>query len=111
MTEPGTEPAGLAVPEFLIRDAERFAASGAAPAVPRLAATVLLLRPGAAGVPEVYLMRRAATMAFAPGRYVFPGGSLDPRDAGVPVAVAGPDVPQWGQRLGQPEQRARALVC
>jgi 8-oxo-dGTP pyrophosphatase MutT (NUDIX family) len=99
------------VPDFLVRDAERFAASGAEPAVPRLAATVLLLRAGPAGAPEVYLMRRAATMTFAPGRYVFPGGSVDPRDAGVALAVAGPAVRGWAERLGQPEAQAQAIVC
>jgi 8-oxo-dGTP pyrophosphatase MutT (NUDIX family) len=50
------------------------------PVVPRLAATVALVR-DAAGGPEVYLMRRPATMAFAPGVWVVAGGSVDAVDA------------------------------
>ena len=48
--------------------------------VPRLAATVVLLRPGRAGL-EVLLTRRPASMAFAPDMHVFPGGRVDPADA------------------------------
>ena len=50
------------------------------PAVPRPAATVLLLRDGEAGV-EVLMTRRSATASFAPGAYVFPGGGIDAADA------------------------------
>ena len=50
------------------------------PAEPRPAATVLLLRDGAAGV-EVLMTRRAMTASFAPGAYVFPGGGIDANDA------------------------------
>ncbi|OLB81710.1 MAG: hypothetical protein AUI14_02390 [Actinobacteria bacterium 13_2_20CM_2_71_6] len=67
----------------LIEAAGRFAASGAAPAVPRPAATVLLLRPPF----EVYLIRRATTMAFAADMYAFPGGALDPGDSDVACAA------------------------
>src|SRR5262245_44341097 len=56
-------------PRWLADHAQAFQASGAAPAVPRLAATVVLLRPLDAGGFEVYVQRRAATMAFAPGMY------------------------------------------
>jgi 8-oxo-dGTP pyrophosphatase MutT (NUDIX family) len=84
--------------------ARQFAESGAAPARPRLAATVLLLRPAPDGF-EVYLLRRAAGMAFASGMYAFPGGSVDPADH------AGPPVPgAWAVRLGRPEPEARAVV-
>ena len=44
------------------------------------ASTVVLVREGSDG-PEVFLMRRQLTMAFAAGMHVFPGGSVDPRDA------------------------------
>jgi 8-oxo-dGTP pyrophosphatase MutT (NUDIX family) len=47
---------------------------------PRPAATVVLVRPGAAG-PEVLLLRRAPGSRFAPGYVVFPGGVVDPGDA------------------------------
>src|SRR3954467_11360237 len=50
------------------------------PAVPRPAATVLLLRDGEAGV-EVLMTRRSTTASFAPGAYVFPGGGIDAADA------------------------------
>lgn len=87
----------------LIAQAIRFAESGATPVTPRLAATVLLLRPAASGF-EVYLLRRRSSMAFASGMYVFPGGSVDSADyAG---ALAG----DWAVRLGQPEETAAAVV-
>jgi glyoxylase-like metal-dependent hydrolase (beta-lactamase superfamily II)/8-oxo-dGTP pyrophosphatase MutT (NUDIX family) len=50
------------------------------PAVPRPAATVLLLRDTPAGI-EVLMTRRSATASFAPGAYVFPGGGIDAADA------------------------------
>src|SRR5262245_48250106 len=50
------------------------------PVVPRLAATGALVRDTAGG-PEVYLMRRPATMTFAPGVWVVPGGSVDAVDS------------------------------
>lgn len=50
------------------------------PAVPRPAATVLLLRDGGQGL-EVLMTRRSATASFAPGAYVFPGGGIDAADA------------------------------
>ena len=52
------------------------------PAVPRPAATVLLMRDGPGGV-EVLMTRRSATASFAPGAYVFPGGGIDAADADV----------------------------
>src|SRR5207248_2246403 len=63
--------------EVFVLAARRFAESGATPAVPRVAATVVLLREPY----EVYLMERAATMAFAAGMYAFPGGGAEPVDA------------------------------
>ena len=51
-----------------------------APAPTRPAATVLLLRDGAAGL-EVLMTRRSMTASFAPGAYVFPGGGVDALDA------------------------------
>ncbi|MFC7590690.1 NUDIX hydrolase [Nonomuraea antimicrobica] len=77
------------------------------PAPARDAATVVLLRPG----PEVYLLRRKATMAFAAGAYVFPGGSVDARDADQDVAWAGPSPAEWGEVFNAGERLARGLVC
>jgi 8-oxo-dGTP pyrophosphatase MutT (NUDIX family) len=80
------------------------------PAEPRDAATVMLLRPSADGL-EVYMLRRQASMAFAPGAYVFPGGSVDTRDADEKVAWTGPDAAEWGRIFDAPPSLARALVC
>jgi len=46
----------------------------------RPAATVVMLRPGPAGL-EALLTHRPATMAFAPDAHVFPGGRVDATDA------------------------------
>ena len=48
--------------------------------VPRPAATIILLRPGAAG-PEVLMIQRAQSAVFLGGAYVFPGGALDAADS------------------------------
>jgi 8-oxo-dGTP pyrophosphatase MutT (NUDIX family) len=80
------------------------------PAEPRDAATVMLLRPSDDGL-EVYMLRRQASMAFAPGAYVFPGGSVDARDADEQVAWTGPDAAEWGRVFDAPPSLARALVC
>jgi 8-oxo-dGTP pyrophosphatase MutT (NUDIX family) len=65
------------IEQRLVEAARRFAESGATPVTPRLAATVVLLRQPY----EVYLIERAAGMAFAAGMYAFPGGSAEPADA------------------------------
>src|SRR5215469_13656412 len=91
-----------------------LAAGRAAAAEPRDAATVMVLRPagkgagvsvpqGSTGSPEreltsqasagieVLMLRRTAAMRFAPGAYVFPGGSVDEADADPGIAWHGPD--------------------
>lgn len=74
-------------------------AGSPAGAPPRLAATVQLLRDSDDGL-EVFVLERAATMAFAPSVLVFPGGRVDPGDAdGVPPGVD-LDGSDWAQRLG-----------
>lgn len=92
--------------------AGEYLAGRRAVAEPRDAASVLLLR-AAAGQPgtEVYMLRRARSMKFAPGASAFPGGSVDPRDAEDEVAWAGPDAAAWGELLDAPPSLARALVC
>lgn len=81
------------------------------PVAPRAAATVLLLRDGVAG-PDVYMLRRRASMAFAGGAYAYPGGAVDPRDEGE-VAWAGPSREVWARRLGLggDTTAAQAVVC
>jgi 8-oxo-dGTP pyrophosphatase MutT (NUDIX family) len=80
------------------------------PVEPRQAATVLLLRDGAAGL-EVYLLRRTKGMPFAGGMTAYPGGGVDPRDGDTEIAWAGPSPAQWGTAFGCDERTARELVC
>lgn len=82
----------------------------AAPVPARPAATVVLVRDSPDG-PEVYLLRRVATMAFAAGMTVFPGGGVDPRDADAEVGWVGPPPREWAAALGADPGLARALVC
>ncbi|GLY68640.1 NUDIX hydrolase [Amycolatopsis taiwanensis] len=80
------------------------------PAVPRDAATVVLLRDSDQGL-EVFLLRRVAAMAFAPGMTVFPGGGVDQRDADESVRWAGPEPSVWAEEFAATEPLGRALVC
>ncbi|GAA1943078.1 NUDIX hydrolase [Nocardioides hwasunensis] len=104
----------LPLPEALVAKARAYAAGDGAPAEPRDAATVVLLRPGARAS-ELYLLRRQTSMAFAGGMCVFPGGGVDPRDFDDELVDrglwAGPSPAEWATRLGCDEARARALVC
>jgi 8-oxo-dGTP pyrophosphatase MutT (NUDIX family) len=54
----------------------------------RQAATVVLLRDRIDGPPDLLLMERAASMAFAPGALVFPGGGIDPADLALAERLA-----------------------
>src|SRR5215831_13431116 len=66
------------------------------PPAPKPQAKVAVLRPrdaapliivdSSAGEPRVLLGRRRLDMVFMPGRYVFPGGRVDPSDKQVTVA-------------------------
>jgi len=112
------------VPPSLRERARDYLDAGAAATVAptRDAATVVLLRdrpvtdshepaPG----PEVYLLRRAPSMAFAAGMHVFPGGSVDLRDSEVGHLVpgrgwGGPSPVQWARALSCDEGLARSLV-
>lgn len=82
-------------------------------AVPRRAATVMLLRDDAAGgAPAVHMLRRRTSMAFAGGAYAYPGGGVDPRDDDRLVGWAGPALETWAQRLGvATPAEAQAVVC
>ncbi|HUR75156.1 MAG TPA: NUDIX hydrolase [Sporichthya sp.] len=79
-------------------------------AAARPAATVILLRDTPNG-PEVYVLRRQATMAFASGQYVFPGGSVDQRDESIDVDWVGPGPDYWAKIFSASEPLAIALVC
>ena len=103
-------PVRIQLPPHMVDHARAFADGRREPAEPRNAATVVLLRPGREG-PEVYLLRRQTSMAFASGMCVFPGGGVDPRDFDHAVAWTGPAPREWADRLGTDEATARALVC
>ncbi|MFI7617817.1 NUDIX hydrolase [Nonomuraea terrae] len=97
----------MPLPAELAARARDVLAGRVQPVPARDAATVVLLRPG----PQVYLLRRKSTMAFAAGAYVFPGGSVDVRDADQAVAWAGPSPAEWGAAFNTDERLARGLVC
>ena len=98
------------LPPELHERARAVASGGVEVAEARHAATVVLLRDGANGV-EAYLLRRLGSMAFAGGMYVFPGGSVDPRDGDAEIAWAGPPASEWAGPLSADERLARALVA
>jgi 8-oxo-dGTP pyrophosphatase MutT (NUDIX family) len=80
------------------------------PVTPRASSTVMLLRDGRDGV-EVFVLRRAATMAFAAQMHAFPGGGVDARDGDLDVPWAGPAPQEWATALGSTRTQARELVC
>ncbi|SCG57254.1 NUDIX hydrolase [Micromonospora coxensis] len=100
---------GFAAPAALVEHARRFRTEGGVPAVPRVAATVLLLRPAGPDF-EVYLIRRVAAMTFG-GMYAFPGGGVDRSDSQAHLDWAGPEPAGWGDRLGIAPDAAQAVVC
>jgi 8-oxo-dGTP pyrophosphatase MutT (NUDIX family) len=57
------------------------------------------------------MLRRKPSMVFAPGAFVFPGGSVDARDADEQIAWAGPDPAEWGRIFEVSPELACALVC
>jgi 8-oxo-dGTP pyrophosphatase MutT (NUDIX family) len=52
------------------------------------AATLILMRPAGSRAPEVLMMERTATMAFAAGALVFPGGRIDAEDRETAAKLA-----------------------
>lgn len=53
----------------------------------RPAATVVIVHDRADGPPEILMMERAATMAFAAGALVFPGGGVDASDHALAARI------------------------
>ena len=80
------------------------------PVESRPASTVILLRDTAAG-PEVYLLRRQRSMAFAAGMTVFPGGRVDATDATIADSWSGPSPAWFADRLGCSADTAAAYVA
>ena len=56
------------------------------PAIPKPAASVLILRDGPAGL-EVFMVLRSPALDFSSGALVFPGGKVDPEDADAALAA------------------------
>jgi len=99
------------LPQAAAAHVRALAAGEAVPAQPRHASTVVLLRDHPDGI-QAYLLRRTRTMAFAAGMYVFPGGSVDPRDETLSDdAWAGPPPAAWSALLSADEALTKALVC
>jgi 8-oxo-dGTP pyrophosphatase MutT (NUDIX family) len=73
------------------------------------ASTVAVIRDTPQGI-ETWMMRRVSQMAFAPGAAVFPGGSVDERDADISVPWAGSDPETFAARFGTDPRTARELV-
>ena len=94
------------MPPEVSRRARALLAGEWEPPPVRDASTVVLLRDGA-GL-ETYLMRRAATMAFAAGMYVFPGGRIDEADRDIDLSWVGE--PLDAGRMTAGERQARGLV-
>jgi 8-oxo-dGTP pyrophosphatase MutT (NUDIX family) len=102
---------GSGLPPAFFDNARALARGELAPVEPRHASTVVLLRDHANGM-QAYLLRRTRTMAFAAGMYVFPGGSVDPRDETLDdSAWVGPAPADWAGLLSADERLAKALVC
>ncbi len=66
---------------------EWFAAHAADPTVDRRSAVLIVFGPDPVGGEDVVLTERAHTLRAHPGQVSFPGGRIDPDDAG-PVAAA-----------------------
>jgi 8-oxo-dGTP pyrophosphatase MutT (NUDIX family) len=58
---------------------------------------------------DVLMQRRAPSMSFVPGAWVFPGGGVSEADS-APIAWAGPSVEEWAGRLGCGPDQARAVL-
>jgi 8-oxo-dGTP pyrophosphatase MutT (NUDIX family) len=81
------------------------------PPVPtRDASTIVLLRDGRTGL-EAYLLRRVASMAFAPRMHVFPGGRVDPADSAAHTGWFGAAPEEWAGVLSADAALAQGLVC
>lgn len=66
----------------------------------------------AEGPVDVYMLRRASTMAFVPDAVVFPGGGMDDQDYRFSASWAGPSPDEWARAMDcAPEVAQAVLVC
>lgn len=75
----------------------------------RHAATVIVLR-DRMETPKVLMGQRGAKAAFMPNKFVFPGGAVDPDDAGVPLARPMPQICRDRLLEEAAEDRSHALA-
>lgn len=76
------------------------------------AATLLLLRPGAAdSTPEVFTITRADSLVFSAGVSAFPGGRVDAADSLPTDLWQGVSLTAWGRQLDLPAQEAATLLA
>ncbi|GGV23659.1 hypothetical protein GCM10010182_52730 [Actinomadura cremea] len=102
---------GLKLPAEFVGRIEDIGAGRAEPPPARDAATVVVLRDHDRHGLQAFMLRRARSMAFAPGAYVFPGGAVDPRDGEASLAWSGPSPAEWAAAFGASGTVARELVC
>ena len=76
----------------------------------RNAATVIVLR-DRHDDPAILMGQRGASAAFMPNKFVFPGGALDPGDAGIPLAAPLPPVCRDRLAEDAPADLADALAA
>ncbi|MEO3823109.1 NUDIX hydrolase [Actinomadura sp. B10D3] len=102
---------GLKLPDSFRDQVEAIRDGRAEPPPARHAATVVVLRDHERHGLQAFMLRRVRSMVFAPGAYVFPGGSVDPRDGEAEPAWSGPPPAEWGRAFKADETLARELVC
>lgn len=76
-------------------------------------AAALILVDQSSSVPKILVGKRHHALTFMPGKYVFPGGRVDPADHRVPLASALPKTLEKNLTGGSPRiesARARALA-
>ncbi len=75
----------------------------------RDAATVIVVREAGGEAPRLLMGQRGRDAAFMPSKYVFPGGAVDPGDAGIAL---GHDLhPVCRSRLHRPDQPAPGALA
>ncbi len=81
---------------------------------PRDAATLMILDNSGKGEPKVLMGRRHERHKFMPGKFVFPGGRVDPADSRTQVAADYDPVTRaqvlYDMKSRSPEARARGLA-
>jgi len=97
------------LPEEMTRRARALALGDSSwiPPIPRPASTVVLLQSDGTAV-STYLMRRAPSMAFAAGMFVFPGGRIDDADIEARIPFVGE--PILPERFTADADLARGIV-